>query len=127
MWSNWFATKVRVEGKSQEHEVEGKWGCQEWERLGRGGTDRMGAVNFLRGVSFLAPFLLVSLLYVDEPLLSAAAFCLLSSDYHIRDMELHKKPKRKCKCPDSVPTSPSTGYFSTLINLLPPCFLDNGR
>jgi len=27
----------------------------------------MGAVNFLRGVSFLAPFLLVSLFYVDEP------------------------------------------------------------
>ena len=28
---------------------------------------RTGAVNFLRGVSFLAPFLLVGLFYVDEP------------------------------------------------------------
>jgi hypothetical protein len=63
--------------------------------------------NFLRGVSFLAPFLLstVSLFYVFmlmSLLFSVAAFCLLASDYHIRDIELLKKAKREC--PDSVRT-----------------------
>jgi len=54
----------------------------------------------------LVYFMLMSLLF------AVAAFCLLSSDYHISDMELHKKAKRNC--PDSVRTRPGTGYISKL-------------